>query len=74
MNISQNNNMPFFSYVTRFVFPLCVASLLTDIASAEDSRPNKPNIVVFVADDMGWGDSIKWYSVYRNKTLFCAFC
>ena len=57
MNVSQNNNMPFFSYVTRFVFPLCVASLLTEIASAEDSRPNKPNIVVFVADDMGWGDS-----------------
>ena len=31
--------------------------LLAPAAAVEAARPEQPNIVIFLADDMGWGDS-----------------
>ncbi|WP_442512197.1 sulfatase family protein [Novipirellula sp. SH528] len=37
------------------------------MSRAAEAKPERPNIVVFVADDMGWGDS----STYGNELIQC---
>jgi arylsulfatase A-like enzyme len=39
----------------KLIFTLATALLL--VSPATSAEPSKPNFVVFVADDMGWGDS-----------------
>ena len=44
---------------------LCFLLLLASRAGLHAAEPTKPNIVVFLADDMGWGDS----ATYGNKLI-----
>ena len=39
--------------------------VLTPLATLAADEPSKPNIVVFLADDMGWGDS----ATYGHKLI-----
>ncbi|QDV41159.1 Arylsulfatase [Stieleria neptunia] len=41
----------------RTPLPLCALLFLTPLAISNAAEPAQPNIVVFLADDMGWGDS-----------------
>ncbi|MCS7469938.1 sulfatase-like hydrolase/transferase [Stieleria sp. ICT_E10.1] len=41
----------------RLSLPLCVFLSLISLAALNAAEQTKPNIVVFLADDMGWGDS-----------------
>lgn len=45
-------------------FGLLTLLILPTVGEAESDRP-RPNIVVFLADDMGWGDS----STYGHETI-----
>lgn len=47
---------------TRILFMLCVLSPLTWLSAAEPSR--KPNVIVFLVDDMGWRDCGAYGSKY----------
>ena len=44
---------------------LVVLLTLTPLMSMRADEPSKPNIVVFLADDMGWGDS----ATYGHKLI-----
>lgn len=51
----------------KIYLPLFCSSLLPALAVAETTRPDatKPNIIIVLADDMGWGDS----STYGHKFI-----
>lgn len=56
--IAAAARLQFLLNLRQSVFHLCltVISLAPAVLYAE-SGPPKPNLVVFLADDMGWGDS-----------------
>ncbi len=51
----------------RITLPFLLALLVPALAGlrAADSKPPKPNLVIFLADDSGWGD----YSINGNTSL-----
>ncbi|NND95976.1 MAG: sulfatase-like hydrolase/transferase [Pirellulaceae bacterium] len=51
----------------RAPFTLFTLLLLTPVFGLCADEPSPPNIVVFLADDMGWGDS----STYGHETIKC---
>ena len=50
---------------SRFFLPATVVSLTTALFVAPALAPTKPNVVVILADDQGWGD----LSVHGNTNL-----
>jgi arylsulfatase A-like enzyme len=48
-----------------FVLTLAIVSILEFSASAQEAAARKPNVVVFLSDDQGWGD----LSVHGNTNL-----
>jgi hypothetical protein len=50
---------------SRFFLPAAVVSLTTALSAAPALAATKPNVVVILADDQGWGD----LSVHGNTNL-----
>jgi hypothetical protein len=50
---------------SRFFLPAAVVSLTTALFAAPALAATKPNVVVILADDQGWGD----LSVHGNTNL-----
>ncbi|MGZ0708898.1 sulfatase [Coraliomargarita sp. W4R53] len=62
MNRSPNNSLPLLTRIVRVGFSVMAAALLTSVASADDGRPEQPNVLLILADDLGWQD-VKAYDI-----------
>ena len=61
VNVNKNRLL-----ITNSILGLCaIISSSVVLADTEESKPSRPNIVVVLADDMGWGDC----STYGHKVI-----
>ena len=63
-SLTSNTTMKFFSNYMAIALLVLFAATRPETAAAEESA-KQPNIVVVLADDMGWGDS----ATYGNKII-----
>src|SRR5262245_50572462 len=49
----------------RWLLPIALVAVLIGRAEAQQAAPTKPNVVVFLSDDQGWGD----LSIHGNTNL-----
>ncbi|MGJ8641992.1 MAG: sulfatase [Luteolibacter sp.] len=62
MNLAPNHSQSFIRPIVRVGFTAFTAALLAGHAFAQDARPEKPNILLVLADDLGWQD-VKAYDI-----------
>ncbi|MEO7404761.1 MAG: sulfatase-like hydrolase/transferase, partial [Burkholderiales bacterium] len=61
---NANRTMPF-RLTMLFAFSFIMLASNERIAYAAESSPSRPNIIVVLVDDMGWGD----FSCFGNKEV-----
>ncbi|WPJ95685.1 sulfatase [Coraliomargarita algicola] len=62
MKLNSHTSLPFFRRIVRVSATMLVASLCSTVVSADDGRPEKPNVLLLLADDLGWQD-VKCYDI-----------
>jgi N-sulfoglucosamine sulfohydrolase len=63
--VCRSNERQLTTVALRLSIALSIAGMMSDPSLAQSPAAERPNIVVFVADDLGWSDT----RVYGNNTI-----